>query len=209
MERESIIWLPFLFINDMSLKFKLLGLASSAFVFLGCGNSGKVMEPKGQVTKGSSFYSLSVPDLAETDSINMSDFKGKKVLIVNVASKCGYTPQYKDLEALYEANKDKLVIIGMPCNQFMNQESGTNEEIASFCEKNYGVTFPLSTKIDVKGDRQHEIYQWLTKKELNGLGDFSVSWNFNKFLISEDGKLLAHFGSDVKPLGSEIAAYLK
>ena len=150
------------------------------------------------------FHQFSIASLDEQETINMANFKGKKILVVNVASKCGYTPQYTGLQKLYEEYGDQLVIIGFPCNQFGKQEPGTKEEIAEFCEKNYGVTFPISTKVDVKGSNQHPIYQWLTSKEKNGLGDYSVQWNFSKFLIDEEGNLVAHFGTRVKPYDTEL-----
>jgi len=142
------------------------------------------------------------------NSINTTDWKGKKVLLVNVASKCGYTPQYEDLQALSEKYKDKLIVIGLPCNQFMGQEPGTAEEIKSFCSKNYGVTFTITEKIEVKGDDQHPIYQWLTSKENNGLEDSKVKWNFQKYLLDENGKLIKHFDPGVKPLDEEITSSL-
>lgn len=143
------------------------------------------------------------------DQIDMSDFEGKYILCVNVASKCGYTKQYKPLQSLYEQHKDKLVIIGFPCNQFLGQEPGEAEEIASFCQKNYGVSFPMTEKINVKGKKQHPIYAWLTNKEQNGVADAKVGWNFNKFLISPEGDWVGHFKSGVDPLGEEIVAKLK
>lgn len=150
------------------------------------------------------FYDLKIPTLDEQDTIDFSSFKGKKVLLVNVASKCGYTPQYEGLQKLYETYKDSLVIIGFPCNQFMGQEPGSKEEIADFCSLNYGVEFPLSTKIDVKGSDIHPVYAWLTQKALNGKDDYKVSWNFNKFVIDESGNLVAHFGSNTKPFDTEL-----
>ncbi len=141
--------------------------------------------------------------------IDFASFKGKKILVVNTASKCGYTPQYEALEKVYKQYKDKLVIIGFPCNQFGGQEPGTNEEIASFCQKNYGVTFPLADKIDVRGSNTAPIYQWLTQKAKNGLVDANISWNFNKFLLNEDGKMIAYFPSNVKPDSEEILSRLK
>ena len=141
--------------------------------------------------------------------INLNMFKGKKILFVNVASKCGYTPQYEGLQKLYAQNKENLVIIGLPCNQFMNQEPGTNEEIQTFCKKNYGVTFPITQKIYVKGDKIHPLYNWLTRKELNGVEDSKVKWNFQKYLIDEEGALIQVFGSKVKPLGEEIISAIK
>jgi glutathione peroxidase len=141
--------------------------------------------------------------------INLNMFKGKKILFVNVASKCGYTPQYEGLQKLYEQNKENLVIIGLPCNQFMNQEPGTNEEIQTFCSKNYGVTFPITQKIYVKGDKIHPLYNWLTRKEFNGVEDSKVKWNFQKYLIDEEGALIQVFGSKIKPLGEEIIIAVK
>ncbi len=141
--------------------------------------------------------------------INFASFKGKKILVVNTASKCGYTPQYEALEKVYEQYKDKLVIIGFPCNQFGGQEPGTNEEIVSFCKKNYGVTFPLADKIDVKGAGIAPIYQWLTQKAKNGVLDANISWNFNKFLLDENGKMIAYFPSNVTPDSQDILARLK
>lgn len=154
-------------------------------------------------------YQISMLSANGKDSINLSDFKGKKLLVVNVASECGYTPQYKELQALSDQYKDKLVVIGFPCNQFGGQEPGTESEIVAFCQKNYGVTFPITEKGDVKGDNQHPLYQWLTKKENNGKDDYTVKWNFNKFLISESGELISYFPSSVKPLSSDITDYLK
>jgi glutathione peroxidase len=141
--------------------------------------------------------------------IDFASFKGKKILIVNTASQCGYTPQYKALEKVYEQYKGNLVIIGFPCNQFGGQEPGTNAEIISFCEKNYGVTFPLADKIDVKGASTAPIYQWLTQKSKNGVLDANISWNFNKFLLDENGKMIAYFPSNVTPDSQEILSRLK
>jgi glutathione peroxidase len=141
--------------------------------------------------------------------IDFASFKGKKILVVNTASQCGYTPQYKALEKVYEQYKGKLVIIGFPCNQFGGQEPGTNAEIISFCEKNYGVTFPLADKIDVKGADIAPVYQWLTQKSKNGVLDASISWNFNKFLLDENGKMIAYFPSNVTPDSQEILSRLK
>jgi glutathione peroxidase len=159
-------------------------------------------------TNKMSFYDLTINSI-DGKEMHMSDFKGKYVLCVNVASKCGYTPQYEDLEKLYEQYQGKLVIIGFPCNQFLGQEPGTSEEIVSFCQKNYGVTFPLTEKIDVKGKNQHGVYQWLTQKTLNGVADGNVKWNFHKFLISPEGEWLAEFPSSVKPLDTELTSLIK
>jgi glutathione peroxidase len=159
-------------------------------------------------TNKMSFYDLTINSI-DGKEMHMSDFKGKYVLCVNVASKCGYTPQYEDLEKLYEQYQGKLVIVGFPCNQFLGQEPGTSEEIVSFCQKNYGVTFPLTEKIDVKGKNQHGVYQWLTQKSLNGVADGNVKWNFHKFLVSPEGEWLAEFPSGVKPLDTELTSLIK
>ncbi|MEN9511939.1 MAG: hypothetical protein RLZZ370_1758 [Bacteroidota bacterium] len=160
-------------------------------------------------TPTASFYDLKMVSLDGKDTIDFSSFKGKKVLIVNTASACGYTPQYEGLEALYQQMKDSLVIVGCPCNQFGMQESGNAEEIGAFCKKNYGVTFPLSEKIKVRGEGQHPVYQWLTQKSLNGAMDASVGWNFNKFLVDEEGKLQAYFPSKVTPMSEELLAAIR
>ena len=127
---------------------------------------------------------------------------------MNTASKCGFTPQYEDLEKLYETHKDKLVIVGFPANNFFSQEPGSNETISEFCKKNYGVSFPMAAKISVKGKNIAPIYKWLCDKEENGVMDAKISWNFNKFLLDENGKIIAHFKSAVKPMSEEIIARL-
>jgi glutathione peroxidase len=145
-----------------------------------------------------SIYAYKVPAL-EGGTIDFSAYRGKKILIVNTASKCGYTPQYEGLQKLYDAKKDKLVIIGFPANNFGSQEPGTNEEIGAFCKRNYGVTFPMAAKISVKGDDMAPIYTWLTDKKYNGYESSTVKWNFQKYLIDEQGKLIGVFASGVKP----------
>ncbi len=155
-----------------------------------------------------SIYALHYTNIQGKEE-SFEQYKGKKILIVNTASKCGYTKQYKQLEELYEKYKDKLVVIGFPCNQFLGQEPGTNADIIEFCQKNYGVTFPLSQKIEVKGNQISPIYAWLTEKKQNGVLNASISWNFNKFLLDENGYLLKYFGSSVEPLSSEITKYLE
>ena len=152
-------------------------------------------------------YGFSVRAL-DGGTIDFSTFRGKKILVVNTASECGYTPQYKDLEALFEQYKDKLVIVGFPANNFGGQEPGSNEEIKSFCQKNYGVSFPMAAKISVKGDDIAPIYQWLTHKDLNGVLDAEVKWNFNKFLLDEQGRLIGYFESRVNPLSDAITGKL-
>lgn len=141
-------------------------------------------------------------------TIDFSKFKGKKILLVNTASKCGFTKQYGDLEKLYKENMNKLVIVGFPSGSF-DQELSSDSEILEFCKARHGVTFPLTTKIAVKGSEAHPIYQWLTSKEKNGVLDAKVAWNFNKFLIDEQGKLIEYYPSKVLPQGEEITKYLK
>lgn len=144
------------------------------------------------------------------EKVDLKTFSGKKLLIVNTASKCGFTPQYKDLEALYERYKDRnLVIIGFPSNDFANQEPGTNEEISSFCKQNYGVKFPMMEKISVKGERIHPLYKWLTSKSENGVMNSSVKWNFQKYMIDENGHLVDHVASWRKPNCRKIRKWLE
>ncbi|MBO0933177.1 glutathione peroxidase [Fibrella aquatilis] len=131
--------------------------------------------------------------------VALSQYKGKKVIILNTASECGYTPQYADWEKFYEAHKDKVVVLGFPANNFGGQEPGSSKEIASFCQKNYGVTFPLFEKIDVVGDKQAPLYKWLTTKSLNGWNEQAPGWNFCKYVVDENGKLTHFFASGVKP----------
>jgi glutathione peroxidase len=147
----------------------------------------------------SSFHDLTYTDI-DGNTVKMSSFKGKYVLCVNVASKCGHTPQYAKLQALYEKHKDKLVIIGFPCNQFLGQEPGTEKEIAEFCDKNYGVTFPLAAKVDVKGGNQHPVYTWLMNKAANGVSDDKVEWNFHKVLVSPEGIWLKAYSAGSDPM---------
>ncbi|HNK28622.1 MAG TPA: glutathione peroxidase [Ferruginibacter sp.] len=159
------------------------------------------------VSQTKSVYDFKVAGL-NGDTIDFAQFKGKKILIVNTASKCGFTPQYEDLEKLYETYKDKLVIVGFPANNFFSQEPGSNETISEFCKKNYGVSFPMAAKISVKGKNIAPIYKWLCDKEENGVMDAKISWNFNKFLLDENGKIIAHFKSAVKPMSEEIVSRL-
>jgi glutathione peroxidase len=152
-------------------------------------------------------YDFKVEGL-EGGVIDFAAFKGKKILIVNTASKCGYTPQYEGLEALYEKYKDKLVIVGFPANNFKSQEPGTNAEIKEFCKQNYGVTFPMAAKISVKGDDVAPIYKWLCNKAENGVLDAEIKWNFNKFLLDENGKIIAKFDSDITPMSETLTSKL-
>jgi len=156
----------------------------------------------------STIYDFTVKDISGND-FSFADLKGKKILVVNTASKCGLTPQYEGLEKLYkEYGGDDFMIVGFPANNFMNQEPGTNEKIAEFCEVNYGVTFPMMSKISVKGKDKHPLYQWLTKKELNGVSSSKVTWNFQKYMINEQGELVGHIPPKKKPHSKEILAWL-
>ena len=160
--------------------------------------------PKAEVVP-KSIYDFKVAGL-KGGTIDFSKYKGKKILIVNTASQCGNTPQYADLEAMYKKYKDKLVIVGFPANNFGAQEPGSNEEIATFCEKNYSVTFPMAAKISVKGDDMAPIYHWLTDKKYNGFKDSEVRWNFQKYLLNEKGELVAVFDPKVKVTAPEVIA---
>lgn len=161
------------------------------------------------LAKVTTIYGFKVPGLMG-GTIDFSQFRGKKILVVNTASKCYFTPQYEGLEALYKKYKDRLVIVGFPANNFGHQEPGNSGEIEEFCKKNYGVSFPMAEKISVKGADMAPIYHWLTEKSQNGFKDSKVSWNFQKYLIDESGKLVAVFSSMTKPDSKKIeAAILK
>lgn len=155
-----------------------------------------------------SFYDFKMKSI-DGKMISFDQYKGKKVLLVNVASKCGFTPQYEDLQKLHELYGNKLVVLGFPANNFGGQEPGTNEEIALFCTSNYGVTFQMFEKISVKGDDMDPLYQWLTNEKYNGWNNEAPSWNFCKYLVDENGKLIAFFPSKVKPLSDELLAKIK
>ena len=158
-------------------------------------------------TAAVSIYDFKVQSL-EGKSINLSKYKGKKILIVNTASKCGFTPQYAELQKLYDTYKGKLVVLGFPANNFKEQEPGTNSEIQEFCKKNYGVTFPMAGKVSVKGDDIHPLFKYLTEEAHKMNIEDPIKWNFTKFLIDEKGKLVAVFPSKVKPMSEEITQYL-
>ena len=156
-----------------------------------------------------SIHQFKVTDLSG-NTFDFASLKGKKVIVVNTASKCGLTPQYKDLETLYTTYKDNgLVIVGFPANNFFSQEPGTNEEIAQFCQLNYGVTFPMMAKVSVKGKDMCEVYQFLTKQAKNGVEDSDVEWNFQKYLLNENGELEKVISPRTKPLDEEIVNWVK
>ncbi|MCK0135599.1 glutathione peroxidase [Arenibacter sp. S6351L] len=155
-----------------------------------------------------SIYDIKINSLSGSP-IYLKDFEGTHILFVNVASKCGFTPQYKQLQELQDSYKNNLVVIGLPCNQFGGQEPGTAAEIETFCEVNYGVKFLITEKIDVKGKNQHPLYSWLTNKAVNGLKNSSVKWNFQKYLVDERGSLVDYFFSNTNPMSSKITQHLK
>ena len=152
-------------------------------------------------------YDIAINTL-DGKAIDFSSFKGKKILFVNVASKCGFTKQYKDLQKLSDSYKDSLIVIGVPCNQFGNQEPGNATEIQSFCQVNYGVTFLITEKIDVKGINQHPLYTFLTCETLNGKRDSTVKWNFQKYIVNDSGSLIDHYNSITSPLSKKITKHL-
>ena len=192
---------------------KLLFTACAALLFFSgftqaqSKKSDKIKKEKAVDTQ--SIYQFKVEDLYG-ETFDFSKLKGKKVLIVNTASKCGYTPQYEQLEAIYKEYKDKgFTIIGFPANNFNGQEPGTNKDIETFCKLNYGVTFPMMAKISVKGADMSPIYQFLTQKEKNGVKDSEVKWNFQKYLIDEKGHLVEVYFSKTKPDAPEIVNWIK
>jgi glutathione peroxidase len=154
-----------------------------------------------------SIYDLSFNDI-DGNKIELSTYKGKYILFVNVASKCGFTKQYLDLEKLYQQFNDDLVVIGLPCNQFGGQEPEKEKEIKAFCSNNFGVSFILSEKIEVKGSNMHPLYNWLTNKKINGSSNSSVKWNFQKYLVSKEGNLIDYFYSTTNPLSKKITSLI-
>lgn len=190
-------------------KLFIMLLSFVAFINSCAQKKSETAKAKTKELMGKTIYDYKVDALEEGKTINFADFKGKKILVVNTASECGFTPQYADLEKLYEEYKDQLVIVGFPANNFGGQEPGTNVEIGAFCQKNYGVTFPMAAKVSVKGDDTAPIFKFLTEKQLNGVKDSKILWNFTKFLVDENGKLVDSFLSNVKPTDEAITKYLK
>jgi glutathione peroxidase len=189
------------------LKNKLLIVicACLSVTFINCFTSAE--RPEENMKSSKSIYNYSFISI-DGQKIDLKDFKGKKLLLVNVASECCFTPQYEGLENLNKSYNDRLVIIGFPANNFGGQEPGTNEEIEQFCKMNYGVSFLLAQKSDVKGKNQNEIFKWLTDKSLNGWNDIKPKWNFYKFFINEEGELIKVFPSTTKPMSEEIIKLL-
>lgn len=190
-------------------KFFIVLISFIAFSNSCAQKKSEVSKVKTKQAMSQTLYDYKVDALEEGKTINFADFKGKKILVVNTASECGFTPQYEDLEKISKEYGDKLVVVGFPANNFGGQEPGTNVEIGAFCQKNYGVTFPLAAKVSVKGEDTAPIFKFLTEKQLNGVKDTEVKWNFTKFLIDENGKLIDSFVSKVKPTDVEITKYLK
>ena len=194
------------------MKTKIIALLS-VFMLVSCKNEAQTNAKSELITKTETMnkeniYQFKVKDLSG-DEFDFASLKGKKILIVNTASKCGLTPQYKDLETIYEKYKDKnFVIVGFPANNFGQQEPGTNDEIGAFCQKNYGVTFPMMSKVSVKGSDMCELYQFLTQKSRNGLQDSQVEWNFQKYLINENGELEKVVSPQVLPTDAEIVDWI-
>lgn len=179
----------------------ITSIAFSSILFSSFAQTETKMEPS------ENLYKITINDI-DGNAINLKDYKGKFILFVNVASECGFTPQYKELQELHTKYKNELVIIGIPCNQFGKQEPGNAEQIKSFCSKNYGVEFLITEKVDVKGDHQHPLYTWLTKKEQNGVKGSTVKWNFQKYLIGKNGELIDYFYSITSPTSKKITKYL-
>jgi glutathione peroxidase len=188
----------------------IISILSLSLCILSC--QGQTQNKTNSTTKTmekQNIYQFKVEDLSGK-TFDFATLKGKKILVVNTASKCGLTPQYKDLEKIYKEYKDKdFVIVGFPANNFGQQEPGTNAEIVTFCEMNYGVTFPMMSKISVKGSDMHPIYQFLTQKAKNGLQDSDVEWNFQKYLINEKGELAKVISPQVLPTDDAIVSWIK
>lgn len=161
------------------------------------------VKPANVMVKGS-FYDFSLKSLDGKETIDFAKYKGKKVVVLNTASECGYTPQYADWQAFHKEHGDKIVVLGVPANNFGGQEPGSNKEIATFCQKNYGVTFQMLEKVSVVGSDQHPLFKWLSKKDLNGWNDKEPTWNFCKYVINEKGEVSHFFASGVKPNSPEF-----
>lgn len=170
-------------------------------------NEAKTVSSKKSMNTEISIYDIVINSL-DGKPIDLASFKGKHILFVNVASECGFTSQYKDLQKLSDTYKDELVVIGSPCNQFGKQEPGDASQIKTFCERNYGVAFLLTEKIDVKGNKQHPLYKWLTSKDLNRKKSSNVKWNFQKYLVNKEGALVDYYFSITKPMSSKITKHL-
>ncbi len=189
----------------MTLRQKLLQLVYPIFKLISNkeNSTAKISENKNGKAPNISFYSLS-STLNNSENFSFEKLKGKNVLIVNTASDCGYTAQYEELEKLYQQEKEKLIVIAFPANDFKNQEQGNDEAIAQFCKLNYGITFPLMKKTKVVGNNCNEVFKWLSTEQLNGWCNQQPVWNFSKYLINEEGKLTHYFGPAISPLSNTI-----
>jgi len=197
--------------KNMTYRQKVLKAVYPAWMWITklTGKNTKKMNNESAKTPFQSFYDLSATQI-DGKEIKFADFKGKKLLLVNTASDCGYTNQYADLQKLYEDFSNKLVVIGFPANDFKEQEKGTDKEIAQFCQKNYGVTFPIMKKsVVIKSEQQNPVYQWLTDSSKNGWCNQQPSWNFSKYLLDENGVLTNYFDPSVSPLSKEITDKLR
>lgn len=190
----------------MTLTIIILILALSGSFMLYLRSNGNV-KPN-DALKSVTIHGFKVPGLAGA-TIDFAEFKGKKIMVVNTASKCGLTPQYEALERIYRKYGDRLVVVGFPSNDFLFQEPGTDADIAEFCRRNYGVSFPMAAKVEVKGRRQAPVYQWLTNKRLNGIESSAVTWNFQKYVLDENGKLVRHFSPQTDPDDPEIIKWIE
>jgi glutathione peroxidase len=194
------------------MKTKIIAL-TALFSLISCKNEAQTnakpdLIVKTETMNKENIYQFKVTDLSG-EVFDFASLKGKKILVVNTASKCGLTPQYKDLETIYTTYKDKnFVVVGFPANNFASQEPGSNEEIGAFCQKNYGVTFPMMGKVSVKGDDMSDVYKFLTQKSKNGLQDSQVEWNFQKYLINEKGELEKVISPQVLPTDAEIVDWI-
>ena len=192
------------------MKKLLILLIAAGAITTSCKNSNKDISQVNTKEKMNmkTIYDFKVESL-DGNEINFADYKGKKILIVNTASECGFTPQYADLEKLSKDYPKNLVVVGFPANNFGGQEPGSNKEIGAFCEKNFGVTFPMAAKVSVKGEDTAPIFKYLTEKEMNGVKNTAILWNFTKFLIDENGHLIDSYISTTKPTSESITKYLK
>ena len=189
------------------MKYLVFSIALMACVSEPVAPVASVQEVKEEVMTQQSFYDLRAQTI-DGEEFLFSELKGKRVLIVNVASKCGYTPQYEELQKLHEQyGGEDFIILGFPANDFGFQEPGSEAQIKSFCSKNYGVSFQMMSKVKTNRSRGHEVYQWLCNKAQNGVEDAKVSWNFNKFLIDENGNWVAHYESRMDPMSTEITTF--
>ena len=197
------------------MKYVMISLSLMFMLMTGCKKEKEevtkleIAEIKAEAQQGEAIYQFQVTDLYGKD-FDFSTLKGKKIMVVNTASECGLTPQYEGLQKLYDSYKDKnFVIVGFPANNFGGQEPGSDEQIAAFCKENYGVSFPMMSKISVKGSDMHEVYHFLTEKDKNGLQDSEVAWNFQKYLLNEQGQLEKVIKPNTVPTDAEIVDWIE